>query len=754
MEEKNLTVIGSYSTREEALSVIERLRNEGYERDDIVIYTTDEAASRLGFDGLSGIDVETDENRMDGEEDRSLWEKKKDTFSFDTYDSETATPENDPLYQYRGDISDGKFVITVKGYRQPETTEDTMDTQDTVSPASTMGTGLETGTGTDPMDVGGTTGFQNTTDPLNMTPGTDPMDVPGETDTMGTSKTEDIDRKPNLDDDTIQLKEEKLDVNTHDVTTGEVDIHKHVVNDTETVEVPVKREEIVIERKPVTDQSSQGTDEKLEDDTITIPIKEEQVDVSKHTVIREEVGIHKEEHEDVEKVTEDVSREELDIDTIGNDGTLKVTKIGTAENEALNGAEFIISKEEGTPSVKKYIQSVTDGLYTWTTDQTKAKHFITGHSYDIGNNDFAEASIEKGQLIVNHLEVGKYNLEEVKAPDNAEMIEKQTITPFEILANSQTPVEKTIKNDTSKVDKTTPQLNGKDVAIGEKIQYEISVNIPLGIADKEGTQNKYTTFKLIDTHDAALTFDNDSSGTYAYALYDGNKEIDPVNYSVTEQTDGFTVSVDPNYIPSLTPGGTLKFVYYMHLNEKADPTKGFSNQANVDNGHTNDQTPPSVDVVTGGKRFVKVDGDVTSDQTLAGAEFVVRDQDSDTAKYLSIDPSTKAVSWVSAKESATVFTTTSNGLIDVTGLKYGTYYLEETKAPEKYVPLTNRVAFTIDEQSYVTAGQLISPEKIPNKHKGTLPSTGGKGIYVYIGAGVVLLLIAGLYFARRKHSQI
>lgn len=50
--------------------------------------------------------------------------------------------------------------------------------------------------------------------------------------------------------------------------------------------------------------------------------------------------------------------EELDTihlypkNTVGNDGTLKVTKIGTAENEALNGAEFIISKEEGTPSVK------------------------------------------------------------------------------------------------------------------------------------------------------------------------------------------------------------------------------------------------------------------------------------------------------------------------------------------------------------------------------------------------------------------
>ena len=90
----------------------------------------------------------------------------------------------------------------------------------------------------------------------------------------------------------------------------------------------------------------------------------------------------------------------------------------------------------------------------------------------------------------------------------------------------------------------------------------------------------------------------------------------------------------------------------------------------------------------------------------------------------------------------------------MTCLKYGTYYLEETKAPEKYVPLTNRVAFTVDEQSYVTAGQLISPEKIPNKHKGTLPSTGGKGIYVYIGAGVVLLLIAGFCKNWKKEQRI
>lgn len=434
--------------------------------------------------------------------------------------------------------------------------------------------------------------------------------------------------------------------------------------------------------------------------------------------------------------------------TVTSDGTLVVKKIGTAENEALNGAEFIISKTEG--AVVKYIEGVKDGLYTWTTDKNAAKHFVTGNAYDIGSTDFTEVATDKGKLTVDSLEVGSYILEEVKAPDNAALIDNQTKTPFEIIEESQTPVEKTIKNDTSHVEKTTPQLDGKDVAIGEDIQYEISVNIPQGIADKEGTANKYTKFNLVDTHDAALTFSNTPTGKTGYVLYDGNTIIDQSHYTVTEQGNGFTVAVDPAYIPSLTPGATLKFTYFMHLNEQADPTKGFTNEANVDNGHTEDKTPPTVDVLTGGKRFVKIDGDVSADEPLADAEFVVRDQDSDSANYLVIDPQTKAVSWTTAKDQATVFTTKKDGLIDVTGLKYGAYYLEEIKAPENYVPLTNRISFDVNDSSYQTTGELVSPEKVPNKHKGTLPSTGGKGIYLYIGIGAVLLVIAGIYFTRRK----
>ncbi|TKL07462.1 isopeptide-forming domain-containing fimbrial protein [Enterococcus sp. ARL09-542] len=386
---------------------------------------------------------------------------------------------------------------------------------------------------------------------------------------------------------------------------------------------------------------------------------------------------------------------------------------------------------------------------TWTSDKSKAKHFVSGNRYEIGEEDFVESAAAKGQMIVAGLEVGEYVLEEVKAPENAEMIADQTTTLFTIISGSQMPVAKTVKNDTTKVEKDTPQLEGQDVAIGEAINYEITVNIPDGIADKEEESNKYTSFKLIDSHDPALTFMNQSKGETSYALYDGERLIDTNNYQITEHANGFTVAIAPTYIPSLTPGGTLRFVYYMYLNQLADPTKGYKNEANVDNGHTTDQTPPTVEVLTGGKRFIKVDKAVIELRPLAGASFVVRDENSATANYLIIDPVTKAVAWTNSPEKATTFNTTNDGLVDITGLAYGTYYLEETKAPNSYIKLNERIAFKVDAQSYAVANELVTPEKVPNKQKGTLPATGGEGVTLYIGLGVVLLTIVGVYWIKR-----
>ena len=75
--------------------------------------------------------------------------------------------------------------------------------------------------------------------------------------------------------------------------------------------------------------------------------------------------------------------------------------------------------------------------------------------------------------------------------------------------------------------------------------------------------------------------------------------------------------------------------------------------------------------------------------------------------------------------------------------------MEETKAPNSYIKLNERIAFKVDSQSYAVANKLVTPEKVPNKQKGTLPATGGEGVTLYIGLGVVLLTIVGVYWIKR-----
>ena len=56
--------------------------------------------------------------------------------------------------------------------------------------------------------------------------------------------------------DTIQVKEERLHAEKHPVEKGEVRVRKEVHTETKTLEVPVEREEVVIERTPVHGRSA------------------------------------------------------------------------------------------------------------------------------------------------------------------------------------------------------------------------------------------------------------------------------------------------------------------------------------------------------------------------------------------------------------------------------------------------------------------------------------------------------------------
>ena len=121
------------------------------------------------------------------------------------------------------------------------------------------------------------------------------------------------------EEERLQLREEHLNVDKENVQTGEVNVDKHVETDHQEFDVPVEREEVTVERRPVEDDARTGAiDETDSDDSVHIPVSEERVNVEKENVVNEEVVIKKDKVRDTEHVSEDVRREEADINEMDN----------------------------------------------------------------------------------------------------------------------------------------------------------------------------------------------------------------------------------------------------------------------------------------------------------------------------------------------------------------------------------------------------------------------------------------------------
>jgi uncharacterized protein (TIGR02271 family) len=133
----------------------------------------------------------------------------------------------------------------------------------------------------------------------------------------------------------VELVEEQLQARTRPVETGEVTIRKEVVTETKTIEVPVRREELVIERHPVERKAFDAREsggaadplvEQLIDrlrhmqsgEVLRIPIVEEEVIIHKRPVVVEEVTLGKRLVQETQTVKDTVRREEARIEEQGD----------------------------------------------------------------------------------------------------------------------------------------------------------------------------------------------------------------------------------------------------------------------------------------------------------------------------------------------------------------------------------------------------------------------------------------------------
>ncbi len=140
----------------------------------------------------------------------------------------------------------------------------------------------------------------------------------------------------------------------------------------------------------------------------------------------------------------------------------------------------------------------------------------------------------------------------------------------------------------------------------------------------------------------------------------------------------------------------------------------------------------------------------------------------------------KLSGWIGEADKATELSSNAQGLFKVAGLDDGTYYLEETVAPDGYNKLTEPIAVVISAETTngqnwtdydttpltginvtangtsgtgsVTTG--IASIIVANAKGSSLPSTGGMGTTILYAAGAAIVLVAafGIAFAVRRRN--
>jgi uncharacterized protein (TIGR02271 family) len=120
------------------------------------------------------------------------------------------------------------------------------------------------------------------------------------------------------DDDEIRIPvmEEELEAQKTVRKAGEVRLRKIVHSELRHFTVPVMKEEVVVERAPVHEDSSADMrgDSDFKEETIAMPVMEEEVTAVKRPVVKEEVRLRKKRTEEQREVSDTVRKEEVEVD--------------------------------------------------------------------------------------------------------------------------------------------------------------------------------------------------------------------------------------------------------------------------------------------------------------------------------------------------------------------------------------------------------------------------------------------------------
>lgn len=121
-------------------------------------------------------------------------------------------------------------------------------------------------------------------------------------------------RTADTDDDAIIRREERLNVGKQREEAGRARLRKYVVSERQTVDVPVQREEVRVERTPLSGTEAVGGTIGG-DEVVEVALHEERAVVNKETVGVEKIELDKQVVTETQRVEADVRKEQVEVET-------------------------------------------------------------------------------------------------------------------------------------------------------------------------------------------------------------------------------------------------------------------------------------------------------------------------------------------------------------------------------------------------------------------------------------------------------
>ena len=491
-----------------------------------------------------------------------------------------------------------------------------------------------------------------------------------------------------------------------------------------------------------------------------------------------------------------------DLKTTDNTTTLlnavKAITVGESDKpfkSCTNAADVaaVLSKatDKDNATIKAFAKVVAKYL-----DNTNAKTGSFGTSDD--SNTYTISGLSAGYYLVKDKDGSvDANNHDVYTNYIMEVVQDVTVAP----KISVPTVEKKVNNKTE-----------ADIAqIGEKVTFTLTGTLPKNYDD-------YKTYQYIfhDTLSEGLTLDADSITVKAYendtdvVTLAANADYTILTGNGVSETNDPKCSLEIKFdnlknISGLTKDSKIVVEYTATVNSKATAGKTtpntnkvhleYSNDPNAEGIGTTGKTPEDkVNVYTFKLDVTKVDAQNT-DNKLSGAQFVLATADdltitadnfnengevtegTTTTNLIAVTGSTPTyvIDDGTATSKMYVMSTDTNGALNINGLKSGTYYLYETKAPDGYNKLTKPIKIEITATQTAATGDIADTGAfsakvddtntnatldtgtvsvtVKNSSGSTLPSTGGMGTKLFYTIGGILMAGAAIILVVRKRRS-